>query len=52
MHDDIRPQLAEIVDKVERKAVVVVDQDNHARDRVLELDRHSARELANALRSL
>ena len=30
MHDDLRPQLAEVVDEVEGEAVVVVDQDNHA----------------------
>src|SRR5882724_2562705 len=29
MHDNLRPQLAEIMDEVEGEAVVVVDQDNH-----------------------
>src|SRR4051812_39304786 len=30
MHDDIRPQLAEIMNEIEGEAVIVVDQDNHA----------------------
>ena len=30
MHDDVRPQPAEIVEEVEGEAVVVVDQDDHA----------------------
>jgi hypothetical protein len=29
MHLDLRPQLAQVVDEVEREAVVVVDQDDH-----------------------
>ena len=29
MHDDVRPQLAQVVDEVEGEAVVVVDQDDH-----------------------
>src|SRR5262249_8082867 len=31
MHDDLGPQLPEVMDEVESEAVVVVDQDNHAR---------------------
>jgi hypothetical protein len=29
MHDNVRPQLAEIMDEVESEAVVVIDQDDH-----------------------
>ena len=29
MHDDVRPQPAEIVEQVEGEAVVIVDQDDH-----------------------
>ena len=29
MHDDLRPQPAEIVEEVEGEAVVVVDQEDH-----------------------
>ena len=31
MHDDVRPQLAQVVDEVEGEAVVVVDQQDHGR---------------------
>src|SRR3954467_14166521 len=30
MHDDVRPQLAEVMDEIEGEAVVIVDEDNHA----------------------
>ena len=29
MHDDIRPQPAQVMDEVEGEAVVIVDQDDH-----------------------
>ena len=29
MHDDVRPQPAEVVEQVEGEAVVIVDQDDH-----------------------
>ena len=31
MHDDLRPQSTEIVEQVEGEAVVIVDQNDHAR---------------------
>jgi len=40
MHDDIRTQLPEIVDEVEREAVVVVDKNDHSKLLLLPRERH------------